>query len=319
MRPNRTLRRGSSLIAVFWLVSILSLGVFTAIQLVNYELRRIQAQTQGKEARHYAEMGIAVAANPVVQRTDVHLLNMNIGTGGFQATITSEGSRFNINALLAPRSDGAPADKTFLRELFAYWEVEEDIIDELADALVDWVDPNDEEELNGAESRTYEEERGVLNQPFNRPFLSLEEMRLVRHMDYLEDANPNWRSWFTIWSSGGLDVNEASPEFLARAVDITESEAEAMIAQVRGPDGIRGNDDDQPFQSAGQFLDQLGISEIERLIVEPRLTANDPTTRIESIGYAGTSEGQTKHKITLILRNRTGNPSILERREELVE
>lgn len=317
MRPNPTLRRGSSLIAVFWLVSILSLGVFTAIQLVNYELRRVQSQTQSKEARHFAEMGIAVAANPVVQRTDTHLLNHPGGL--YRATITSEGSRFNINALLAQRGDGAPPDKAFLRELFAYWEVEEDIIDELVDALIDWVDENDLEELNGAEKRTYEEERGVLNQPFNRPFQSLEEMRLVRHMDYLEDAFPNWRSWFTVWSSGGLDVNEAPAEFLARAAEITISDAESMISRVMGLDGIRGNEDDQPFQSAGEFLDNLGITnDVERMMIEPRLTANDPTTRIESIGFAGPPGSQTKHKITLILRNRTGNPSILERTEELV-
>ncbi len=50
------------------------------------------------------------------------------------------------------------------------------------------------------------------------------------------------------------------------------------------------------------------------MIVEPRLTANDPTTRIESTGWSG----DIRRRVTLIVRNRTGRPSILERREEMV-
>ena len=41
---------------------------------------------------------------------------------------------------------------------------------------------------------------------------------------------------------------------------------------------------------------------------------NDATTRIESIGYA---EG-AKRKITVIVRNRTGKPALLERTEEII-
>ena len=42
---------------------------------------------------------------------------------------------------------------------------------------------------------------------------------------------------------------------------------------------------------------------------------NDPTARLESVGWAG----DIKRRIVLILRNRTGRPAILERREEVVQ
>ena len=81
---------------------------------------------------------------------------------------------------------------------------------------------------------------------------------------------------------------------------------------------IRGTEDDQPFSNSREVLDLLGVPEIQRMIVEPRLTANDPTTRIESTGWSGLGSAQIKRRITLIVRNRTGRPSILERKVEQV-
>ncbi|MBJ05736.1 MAG: hypothetical protein CMO40_01270 [Verrucomicrobiaceae bacterium] len=317
-RDRRLARRGSTMVAVFWLISVMGLYVFTAIQLMDYEDRIVTGQVEGAQAAQMAEMGIAVACNPVVERSDYLLLEQQFGSGmGFVATIESEGSRFNINALLMNRGDGADPDKILLRELFAEWGAEEEFAQELVDALVDWVDENELEELNGAEYPHYEG-LGFFNRPYNRPFYSLDEMRLVRGMEDLERLYPNWRDWFTVWSSGGLDVNEASPEKLARAAEVPIDDARSIRDRVLGPDMIRGTEDDQPFNNSREVLDLLGVPDIQRMIVEPRLTANDPTTRIESTGWSGQGGAQIKRRITLTLRNRTGRPSILERKVEQV-
>jgi hypothetical protein len=296
-------------------MSILSLAVFTAVRLLYYEVDLAASQVHGTRARHLAEMGIAVGTNQVIERTDP-LLSQQFegGLEGYEVRITSEGSQFNINALLANRGDGAPPDKPFLRELFTGWGLDQDFTEELVDALVDWVDADDLEENNGAEKQDYEA-MGYLNRPFNRPFYSLEEMRQVRGMDDLEFVYPDWRSWFTIWSNGGLDVNEADPELIAAAAEVTIDEAESVRDHVVGPDGIRGNEDDLPFGSSTEVMDYLGVPDIQRMIVEPRLAANDPTSRIESVGWSG----DIRRKIVLIVRNRnSGRPSILERKEELI-
>ena len=311
-------RRGSTMVAVFWLISVMALYIFTAIQLLDYEDRLVSGQVEGTRASQMAEMGVSVACNPVVERSDYLLLEQQFpGDVGFTATIESEGSRFNINSLLMNRGDGADPDKALLREMFVEWGAEDDFAQEVVDALVDWVDENELEELNGAEFPFYEGE-GFLNRPYNRPFYSLDEMRLVRGMEELERIYPRWRDWFTIWSSGGLDVNEADPEKLARAAEVSIDDATSIRDRVLGPDMIRGTDDDQPFSNSREVLDLLGVPEIQRMIVEPRLTANDPTTRIESTGWSGLGGSQIKRRITLIVRNRTGRPSILERKVEQV-
>ena len=215
--------------------------------------------------------------------------------------------------MLMPGSDGSPADKSLLREILAEWGIEFEETQDIVDALVDWIDEGDLEELNGAE-KPYYEELGYLNRPYNRPFFSLDEVRLVRGWDRVEALNPSWQDWFTIWTAGGLDINEANPELLAVAAEITVEEAESLQQQVLGPDGIRDTEDDLPFRDLNEPLNLLNLPDIQRALVETRLTVNDPTDRIESVGWSG----DIKRRITLIIRNRTGRPSLLERREEVV-
>ena len=314
MKTGHQYKRGSALVAVFWIMSILSLAVFTAIQLLYYEVDLTTAKVQGNRARHLAEMGISIAANPAINRDDPLLRRgFKGGLEGFEAKIRSEGAKFNINMLLADRGDGAPPDKALLREMLGSWGMELEEAQEVVDALVDWVDGDDFEELNGAEAPYYEE-FGMRNQPYNRPFFGLNEMRLVRGWDRVEALNPNWQNWFTVWSAGGLDINEAEPELIAMAAEITVIEATAIQDRVYGLDAIRDTEDDQPFSSSAEALDLLGLPDIQRAIVEPRLSVNDPTSRLESTGWSG----DTRSRIILFLLNRTGRPAILERREEFV-
>lgn len=307
-------RRGMALVAVLWLIAILSFACVTAIQLLSLELNVADSQINGFRARQAAEMGIAVAVNPAIKRDDPLLKSVGADGASYSADLRSEGERFNINHLLLNTND-----KRLVKEIFIYWGIDEDVAQEIADALQDWVDSNDEEQLKGAEKEYYEE-LGRLNQPFNRPFYSLDEMRLVRGMDLIERVKPGWRDWFTVWSAGGLDINEADAEKISIAAECNVEDADALVEMVRGADGIRGTEDDAPFQNlqSGQggnsVLELLRVPEFYAQVVTPRLAVNDQTTRIESIGAAG----DTKRKIILVVRNRTGKPAILEKTEEVV-
>ncbi len=299
---------GSSLVAVLWLIAILAMASIAAIRVVTFDVELATAKVHGFRARQLAEMGIAVASNPAVKRTDPLLKQLSEENGeGFEARIISEGEKFNINAIVLRQDEG------FLKSLFIDWGLTLEEAQELVDALIDWVDGNDEVGLNGAEVDYYTEQ-GRLNQPFNRPFYDLNEVRLVRGMDYVEVLKPDWRNWFTIWSAGALDLNEASAELIAAAAEITVEEAAIVPETVRGPDGLRDTDDDAPFQSAEQALALLGVDATLRPEVSARMTVNDTTTRLESIG----SVSGAKRKITVIVRNRTGRPAVLERTEEVM-
>jgi type II secretory pathway component PulK len=247
----------------------------------------------------------------MVKRTDPILRQLNEGTGeGFEVRVISEGGRFNINSILMQD------DKALLREIFSKWGMELEDAQAVADALGDWVDQDDNVALHGAEKDDYEK-AGRVNQPFNRPFYDLSEMRLVRGMDLVEALKPDWREWFTIWSEGPLDVNEAPAELIAAAAEIPVEQADIVPETVRGTDGQRDTEDDVPYQNAAAALAQMGIDTEGRPDIAARFTANANgagTTRIESIGHA---EGATR-KIIAIVRNRTGKPALLERTEEIL-
>jgi general secretion pathway protein K len=294
--------------AVLWLIAILAMASMAALRVISFDMELAAAKIHGSRARQIAEMGIAVGSNPVVEPSDPILRQLDGSTGGgFEVRVASEGGRFNINAILLQE------DKALLRSIFSDWGLELEDAQAIADALGDWVDSDDDVALNGAEVNEYEE-AGRINQPFNRPFYDISEVRFVRGMDLVEAVRPDWRNWFTVWSGGALDLNEASAELIAAAAEIPVEQADIIPETVRGTDGMRDTDDDVPFQNAAQALDLLGIDAEGRPDLSRRFTVNDTTTRIESIGYAAGA----KRKIIVIVRNRTGKPALLERTEEII-
>ncbi|MCX6874091.1 MAG: type II secretion system protein GspK [Verrucomicrobia bacterium] len=307
--PPRTRHPGGlALVAVLWLIAVLGMATMIALRVISFDMEIATAKVHGSRARQFAEMGIAVGSNPVVKRADpiLHLADEAAG-GNFDVRIISEGGRFNINAIILRD------DKALLRDMFVSWGLELDAAQAITDGLADWIDADDDESLNGAEKDWYEEQ-GRLNQPFNRPFYHIDEVRLVRGMELVEAVRPDWRNWFTIWSGGSLDLNEAPAELIAAAADVTVEQAAIIPQTVCGEDGVRDTDDDIPFTDVNAALDLLGIDPQTRPDLAQRFTVNDTTTRIESTGTAGSA----KRRISVIVRNRTGKPALLERFEEII-
>ena len=312
MRSPITTRppRGVALMAVLWLIAILSMACMVALRVITIDLEIAAAKIHGSRARQVAEMGIALGCNPAVKRSDPLLTRIDKETDeSFQVRIMSEGGRFDINYLILNK------DEELLRSIFIYWGLELKDAQAVTSALTDWVDANDETQLNGAEKKDYEKV-GRINQPFNRPFYHVEEIALVRGMDFVESLRPDWRDWFTIWSSGPLDLNEAPAELIAVAADVSLAEAEEIPKKICGIDGIRNTEDDTPFESPAAALAILGKNPDDQTSSVTRFAASlqDSTTRIES---TGTAEGATR-KITVIVKNRTGKPALLDRTEEII-
>src|SRR5688572_11159484 len=107
LKPHRpSHRQGSALIAVLWLIAILALASMAAIRVVSFDVDLATSQIHGFRARQLAEMGIAIASNPAVKRTDPLLKQMSEESGeGFEARLISEGEKFNINALLLQQDE----------------------------------------------------------------------------------------------------------------------------------------------------------------------------------------------------------------------
>ena len=305
---NRLNRRGAALIAVLWLIGILSLAAVTTLRVISFDMEVATSKIHGFRAYQLAEQGIAIGSNPLVQRDDPILHSLDEETDEeLHVALTSESARFNINSLVLSE------DKSLIRSIFIDWGLDLDSAQALTDALSDWVDADDEVALNGAEVDTYEN-LGRINQPFNHPFYDLEEMRLVIGMEKVEILRPDWRNWFTIWSSGTLDINEADPGLIAIAAETSVQEASIIPETVRGIDAILDTEDDARFENIDEALSLLGVSSESRPDIAARFTVDDTTTRITSTARSGDS----KRRITAIVRNRTGRPALLDRTTEII-
>jgi general secretion pathway protein K len=315
-------QRGAALIAVFWLIAILSLLIFTTLRVLRNDVQLTISQKKGFRARQLAEMGIAVGVNPATKETDVLLLNRQLNDNeGYRVKIKGEGGKFNINAILAQLQQDEL--DTLLEDIFAQWlsgtdeafadRDSRDLAGEVVDALVDWVDADDLERLHGAEQESYEE-MGFMSYPFNRPFYSLDELLLVRGMEQVVAAKRNWRDFFTIYSTGKLDMNEANAEAIALATGVDIEEAQDLVEMRFGADDMEDTLDDYKFGNLSEVFAVLGI--VDDGILQSRLSLNDNTKRIESIGTVGvgTPDAFSK-KIELVVRTQGRTPQILSREE----
>jgi general secretion pathway protein K len=331
------LRRGESgaaLMAVFWIIAMLTLMIFTTIVLVRGDVELVTTQKKAFRATLVAEKGINIGANPQVQKIDQHLLHGVTAEGDrWDVKIKGEGGQFNINRLIQnAKNDSAGEGRNFLETLLtAMGMADNDRRGWVIDNLINWTDQDDEPD---GDADTYEklqyEEEGFLNYPFNRPFYNLDEVLLVRGMNELPGLCPNWRDYFTIYSGGMLDVNEASAELLAvaslsnpaeaqrfaddRILAQTEGKIVPVIEDARevvelrwGKDNIEDTEDDEKLdvQTVAASLN------MDDELASARLTNTDQTTRIESTATVG----DFRKRIVVIVRQRSTNPQILMREE----
>lgn len=216
--------RGSVLLAVLVIVALLSLGVYTFAEWMLAEAEATSLYQRGVEARLYAESGIEYAAT-LIGQPDVYgvsalyddsttmravlvrdaatvrgrgrfsLMAANQGADGSAVRygMTDESGKINLNVLMA--SDLSETEQR------ARLSGLPDMTDELADAILDWLDSDDDQRTYGAESDYYQ----TLEVPYeaaNGSLDSIDDLLLVRDMTpellYGEDTNRN----------GKLDANE---------------------------------------------------------------------------------------------------------------
>ena len=278
--PHRS--RGAALMAILWVIAILSMAVFTATQLLMVSLLNDSNDSSIFRAEQLADRGIAIGSHPDIERGDPLLLSEINEVESYQTRISSEGDRLNLNSLL----EFPEADRIVLEELFVGWGLRRDRAEDVIDNLIDWVDIDEEPTNRGAE-RSFYFEQGRLNQPFNRRFDSLDEVELVNEFDLVTSVNPDWKTSFTLLSAGPLDLNEAPAELIACACEIGMVAAEEFVELRDGYDRLPGTDDDLRFDSLELALNELGIPAPLQDAVTSRVSLGDPSRRVVSIGRFG--------------------------------
>ncbi len=291
--------RGSTLLIVFWAVAVMSICVLGLVEYLYSDFDETTALKKESRTRQLAESGLAVALNPMVTRIDP-LLRQTIAPGeSFDVRLRSEGGRLNINTVI---QNGRWIT---LQNLFEEWGME---ATDIANLMVGFrnrvVFVSDTSGSQPAEGQPPEGQ-----QPSGAAvlFQSVDDMLIVPGMDAVTRAKPNWRDYFTIWSDGPLDLNDAPADLIAAVTGIGMVRAQQFVSARNGPDGLPDTDDDLIFTNLDQARSLLGMSPEEFAQYQGILSVQDSTSRIESTGALG----KFQRKITVVVRRNASPPIFL--------
>jgi type II secretory pathway component PulK len=188
-------------------VALLTLGAMAFFERMFAEYRATRAHGRQLQARHFAESGVdyvkaVISQNPVVlQESGGLYVNPNLFQGivviddplaafrgrftvlapdltadgyygGIRYGLENESARLNLNTVLLADSSGEDAARKLLMTLPGMTEM-------IADAILDWLDQDNDPRLLGAEQEYY----SSLDPPYaprNGPLGSIEELLMVR-------------------------------------------------------------------------------------------------------------------------------------------
>ena len=295
LASSRGGRRALALPLVLWSIAFLA-GLVVLVAGVVGDW--IEAETRAEKtfrARQLALSGIAVGLSPQVKPGDPLLKNGSRGAEGFEVKLSDESGKINPNFWITQNNRDI-----FIR-LFESWNVDGQLRDEAIDGLVDWVDADDFRSLHGAERGEYEA-AGRPGFPANRPFLNIREMEAVLGMEGVLAAHEDWRSLFTVWHNGKINLQYAAQPVLEALAGLTPEQCRALFELRAGPDGIEGSEDDVKFESIEAAAGLIGANGRALEALEAFFDVSGSVRRIESTGFCN----GIQHKIVVISSENSG-------------
>lgn len=304
--PSRRRPSGAALFLVLWALLVVSVSLIVAVRLVDLDLENESVAARRFEARQLALSGLAVASHPDVEPRSP-LLDKDFGDSrSWNVQIASENSRININRILRQN------DTAQLRQLLAFWDLNERQIATIVDSLKDWVDEDNIRSLNGAEASDIPPDSGW-SKPENRDFLDIAEMERVRGIEWLEEVKPDWREYFSVHAGSQADLQFARPDFLEAWAGIDRDRAAHFIRVRDGEDARPGTQDDVVFETLSDALSAIGANPAETEILSRFFSVKSGgLKRIESRGEVN----GTSYTIECVVTSAKGaKPTILSWRE----
>ncbi|MEZ5907069.1 MAG: type II secretion system protein GspK [Geminicoccaceae bacterium] len=163
-----------ALLTVLWFVAVMSALAITLVSISRdtayvtcNAVRAIEARAAMQGAVEIAGRLLALDAFPMTG-----LLEWSNGGGNVRVTAVPEGGKIDLNA----------ADETLIEGLASAVADDPGSARSLADALLDWRDPDNARRLAGAELDDYERDGGS-TRPRDGPFPFVAELRSVRGLD----------------------------------------------------------------------------------------------------------------------------------------
>jgi general secretion pathway protein K len=174
---------------------------------------------------------------------DVQSFPFELSEGGaISGGMVDESGKFNINSLINEEGEMDEERAGQLLRLFRVLGFEE----KMATPLLDWLDSDDDERMDGAETFYYQN----LQEPYacaNGPLLTIEQIFLVKGFKEMrqfgDEGEKRLFDFLTIYSEGKVNVNTASSEILQSLSDNLDiSIAEAIIEFRSEEDFLKADD-----------------------------------------------------------------------------
>lgn len=288
---NETRSSGMALLLALWALFLLSAMVISWAIDINADLSVSGHSNRILEAEAMACSGAEVALHPAIKRTSPNLKRDVTSRSGYEANITGEGGRLNLNWLVAGED---PVRLEILRKYLELKGVDLNERDRMIDCLLDWVDPDNLVRLNGAEE-------GDNYHPANALLTRIDQVKKIKGWAAFT-SKPGWDDDLTLNSSGPIDITWASRDVLLALPGMTEPLVDAFLQIRQGADGIDGTDDDPQFKSLEEIRGVLGLNPDQFAALNAIVGFKDPVFRIVSVGRSG----DTKRVVQMVVR-KVGN------------
>jgi general secretion pathway protein K len=219
-------QQGLALIVVLWMLTLLMIMASSFALTIRREtavLTDVKALTQ---ARSLAEAGINIAMLNLLPmdeklrwRSDSSLYEIPFEGARIRIRIADESGKLDIN-------NGDPA---LLKKVLSALALEEQQLEQLMAAIIDWRDLDDIQTPNGAEKEQYQQ-AGLKFSPPNKPFETIEELQMVMGMkpEFYKQLEP----LLTVYShSNNINPAKAPREVLLLFPNATPEMVDAYLAQ----------------------------------------------------------------------------------------
>jgi general secretion pathway protein K len=294
--PTTGDERGFALIAVLLVLAVLGIVGAEFAYSMRLEASSMRAWRDSIGAAHLAEAGVEQAMREIAAAGDGSYVTMaddglltfydknlaafprlartgvRLGPGEFSYRITDEQARLNLNNPQGDRLD----------KLLQCMGVDKLARDQIVDAILDWIDPNEEHRTNGAESEDYYLKLPTPYRARNAAIESLNELLQIKGITPAlfrgADGKIGLVDVLTVRAPGQVNVNTASPPVFC-AMGVSDAQISEFVQTRR----------DHPYTSTSGRPGGTGLA------------YTTTTFRIESEGII---DGRTRARVTAIVQKR---------------
>jgi general secretion pathway protein K len=293
-------QRGAALLLALWALFLLSAMVITWALDINSRLTMNANSTRVIEAEAMAASGSEIALHPATNPGSPLLRGGVSRTQTFEARITGEGGRLNLNWIVAGEN---PQRLELLRRYLEIKGIELNDRDRMIDCLLDWVDADNLVRLNGAENEDD-------YRPLNTLLTRIDDVKRIKGWEAFT-AQPDWDAGLTVNSTGPVDLAWAPRDLLLALPGLSDGVVDQFLALRAGPDGVDGTEDDPEFKSLTEVQVALGLTAEQFKEIAPLVGFKDQVVRVVSVGKSG----DVTRVVQMVIRKSGNVPQLINWKE----